>query len=364
MDELSSQWLPGVTRPVADRIRVVQRPRPVKIRIPAFPNFADLAIEHQFEIEQWVKQFQPYSDFNFVSLWSWNTKGEFEVSWLGDNLVVLFNDYGTNERFFSFLGVDDVDAAAARLIELARARGMAEELRLLPEVTALAISWRSGLTVHRAPEHADYVLSTRLLSDLAGGQFRNKRNEIKRLEREHAPVCREIDLRDPVVQAAIDEIFGRWVVDRDRAGQQDAINESLAVRRVFSLDRPQDLLGIGCYVKDRMIGFSINERLANGYAMGHHCKAIDEFPGAYPMIIRSTSRMLAAKGFDKLNIMQDLGLPGLKTSKLRYRPLGFLHKYRLTAQSVAQPRVAEARFAIGDVLPMPAMHWIEGLDVG
>jgi hypothetical protein len=111
-----------------------------------------------------------------------------------------------------------------------------------------------------------------------------------------------------------------------------------------------------------MIGFSINERLANGFAMGHHCKAIDEFPGTYPLLIRQTAVTLLAHGFERLNIMQDLGQPGLESSKHRYRPVGFLRKYCLSPQPASQPRVEESRVAF------PAIHhdarWMGTLDVG
>ncbi|MGI8475489.1 MAG: hypothetical protein ACR2OO_03850 [Thermomicrobiales bacterium] len=60
--------LPWVERPAVGS----ETPRtiiPIRRRIPSFPSFRPLEISDQFEIEQWVKQFPPYSDFNFVSLW-------------------------------------------------------------------------------------------------------------------------------------------------------------------------------------------------------------------------------------------------------------------------------------------------------
>src|SRR4051794_25871812 len=121
--------------------------KPVRIWIPSFPDFKPLEISDQYEIEQWVKGFPPYSDFNFVSLWSWNTSGDFEVSWLNDNLVVLFGDYGTGERFLSFLGVNQASETVDALLSYARRRGIVEELRLLPELAARALPPRLGLTL-------------------------------------------------------------------------------------------------------------------------------------------------------------------------------------------------------------------------
>lgn len=302
---------------------------PIKIRIPTFPEFKALEIGDQFEIEQWVKGFPPYSDFNFVSLWSWNTSGEFELSWLNDNLVVLFNDYCNGERFFSFLGTNTPDDTADALLDLAGRWGIARELRLLPAETARLLSPRRGLHLRPVPEHDDYILSTAAWSTLAGGEFRNKRNEISKLERVHSPVCRQIDLGDPSVQQAIDDVYGRWLVQRERAGLPETTSESLAVRRVFSLDRPGDLLGFGLFVDGEIVAYSINERLGRGYAMGHHWKADTAFPGAYPYLLRETCRTLVREGVMFLNIQQDLGEPGLATAKRLYRPARRLHKFQL-----------------------------------
>ena len=352
MDDVRVYGSSGSARPALDRAARSDRPSPVKLRIPAFPAFAGLATEHQDEIDYWTRRFQPYSDFNFVSLYGWNTRGEFAVSWLGDNLVVLFNDYGTNERFLSFLGVDEVDQAARRLLDYARTHGIVEELRLVPQITAFAAAVNTDLVVRPAPEHQDYILSTEQWTALPGKEFKNVRNAISKLRRRHGAECRVIDLADPRVQQQVDAIFGQWVVDRARAGQQETVNESLAVRRLFSLERPQDLLGVGCFVGDRLVGFSINERLTDGYAMGHYTKATDEFPGAYVMLLECTARTLRAEGYTRLNIQQDLGIPGLASAKQRYRPRGYLRKYRISAAATPRPAVDEPRVVFVDYPPM------------
>lgn len=318
---------------------------PVKIRIPAFPALKPLVLEDQYEIEQWVKRFAPYSDFNFVSLWSWNAGGQTAVSWLGDNLVVRFEDYATGAPFFSLIGLDDVDAAAARLLGFAREHGITEALFLVPEVTALAISDRATLAVVAAPEHADYVLAVKDWVDLPGKQFRNKRHEIHHFKRTYAPDVREIDLGNDEVQRAVDDVLGRWIVGRTRAGQADAIREAVAIRRVFALHRPSDLLGLGCFVNGRMVAFSINERLANGYAMGHFWKAAPSFEGAYPVLLHHTCRVLDGEGFIRLDIQQDLGTPGLARAKQLYRPRAYLPKYSVVpaCSALADAGAAQVR---------------------
>jgi hypothetical protein len=245
---------------------------------------------------------------------------------------------------------------------------MARELRLLPAETALLLSPRRGLRLAPAPEHDDYLLSTASWSTLAGGQFKNKRNEISKLERAHGPVCRLIDLGNPAVQRAIADVYGRWSVRRDRAGAglPESTSEALAVLRIFALERPGDLLGFGLFVEDEMIAYSINERLGRGYAMGHHWKADPAFPGAYPYLLREICRTLLREGVTYLNIQQDLGEPGLATAKRLYRPARQLHKFQLTVRASEGEEPAGEAIVIGagSSHEVWGLEWTNGEHVG
>lgn len=63
--------------------------------ISEFPQFKKLELADKKDIEKFTSKFPPYSDFNFVSMWSWDIRGEMRVSQLNGNLVVRFTDYLT-----------------------------------------------------------------------------------------------------------------------------------------------------------------------------------------------------------------------------------------------------------------------------
>lgn len=77
--------------------------------IPAFPRFKHLDLDDQAEFDLFTGQYPPYSEFNFVNLFCYDTTGDCQVSILNGNLVVRFRDYVTREPFFSFLGCDRGD---------------------------------------------------------------------------------------------------------------------------------------------------------------------------------------------------------------------------------------------------------------
>lgn len=313
--------------------------------IPQFQETKPLAISDQFAIEQWTRYFPPVSDFNFVSLWSWNTDaggGSIEVSWLNDNLVVLFKDYLSNNRFYSFLGTNEVDETVSTLLIAAQDQGLAPVLHLLPEVVIAELAADSPYASTLDESQSDYVLSLDEWSTLAGGKFRKKRHAIHLLERTYAPVCQPIDANDADVQAAMNAVFGRWAVQADRAGRDEAILQATALQRLFSLERLDDLLTFGVFIDHHLAAFTINEPVHDGYALGHFCYGDRTMPGLYPYVMRETCRALQAMGFRFLNIMQDLGQAGMTGAKQRNRPHHYLHKYSLTT--------ASARVIEGDLL--------------
>src|SRR5436190_24390929 len=71
---------------------------------PIFPEFKSLKIEDQQQIESYTQKYLPYSDFNFVSLWCYDTNKDVIFSWINNNLIIRFQDYLTKSPFYSFLG--------------------------------------------------------------------------------------------------------------------------------------------------------------------------------------------------------------------------------------------------------------------
>src|SRR3989344_5884162 len=102
--------------------------------MPQFPQFKKLELSDKEEIEKFTGQFEPYSDFNFVSLYSWNTKDEFKICFLNGNFVVRFLDYDSLVPFYTFLGNTRVLDTLDTLTELAKSEGITTTLKMIPEV--------------------------------------------------------------------------------------------------------------------------------------------------------------------------------------------------------------------------------------
>ena len=48
--------------------------------LPEFPKFKSIELSDKEDVEKITHKYPPYSDFNFVSMWSWDIKGEMRIS--------------------------------------------------------------------------------------------------------------------------------------------------------------------------------------------------------------------------------------------------------------------------------------------
>lgn len=306
--------------------------------LPQFPEFKPIDLDDWFDVESLTVGFPPSADFNFVEMWSWN-RGE-QGGWtsLNGNLVICWEDIVTGELFLTFTGANEVESTADALIDYAIAHGIDPKLQAIPEsVLRFADDIESKFEIEDDLINADYLLSTETWSTLSGSRFKNKRNAIHRLERHHNPVLREIDLADPASQEQVLELCRRWAALRRREdeltrSEYNAIENLL----IFATERPDHrLYAIGAYVESGLIGFSVNESLPDGYALGHFAKADIRFDGVYPLLLRQVGRYMAAQGIHTLNIEADLGDPGLAMAKKLCHPSGMLRKYNISRRSLS-----------------------------
>jgi len=294
-----------------------------------FPRFVPLDSAHRDQIETITKQFPPYSDFNFTSLYSWNTAEAAAFSTLQGNLIIRFNDYLTGEPFYSFLGQTDVNKTAEALLSLTEAEGRPIEIKLIPESTAKNVDTTQFL-VTEDTDNFDYILSVDQLKALAGSQFVKHRNKVSKFTRTYQTDTRLLDLSDPAVQNNLEHLFIKWE-EWKQLPPAETKNEFMAVSRLFDLKSKDNLITIGVFFQNELLGFAISELLPDGYGMLHFEKATPSgFTGVYQYLKQETARVLSDRDCQLLNCQQDLGLPGLRTHKMGLCPVAFLRKYRVT----------------------------------
>ncbi len=296
-------------------------------RIPEFPAFKLLDIADRDEIERLTHRYPPYSDFNFVSMFCYDTTGDCRVSILNGNLVVRFRDYMTLEPFYSFLGTHRVRDTIERLLEQANRENISPLLRLVPATVVEGANGElNGLAVSEDPDSADYIISADELIELTSGRWRSKRKSANRFRRMH-PHCavKEMDLADYITQDHVQGLLATWA-EKKRKPSAETRNEFAALERIMHNSRRFNLLTVGAYLDDRLIGFTINEAVHAGHYMGHFGKSDPDYSGISVVLESETAKEMARLGYSQMNYQQDLGIDGLRCYKQSWRPVHCLHK--------------------------------------
>jgi hypothetical protein len=266
----------------------------------------------------------------------WNVDNGVQLSELMDNLVVRFSDYVTGETFYSLLGEHDLDEAVQQLIDLSNREKLRPWLKLVPEVVATRLN--SDIFLITEDEgHGDYILLVTKLCAYEGARFASKRNEVRKFLRAcpHAQF-RILDLADASVIAQSKALFKQWNEQRGTWGDRETEREYKAFERCLSSQNHLPLIGAGLFAHDRLIGMSVLEIVDHKYAFAHFEKTdIENFPGIGSFLNQRVANLLVERGIQYINIEQDLGIAGLRTSKRSYDPCSFLKKFEVRCRAAA-----------------------------
>ena len=295
--------------------------------IPEFPEFKKLELADKDEIENFTKQFPPYSDFNFVSMWSWDIKGDMRVAWLNGNLVVKFTDYLTSQPFYSFLGTNKVNDTAAALIEISKVLGQKASIGLIPEVTAQLLD-PEEFVVLEDRDQFDYIFDLKVVASLEGSSFGRKRTHMRKFMLNSGVRLEKHSVTDEGVMSNIRSVSNLWVQVKSGDNPNfESEKEIKALERFLLSGLKKDLIVVLIFIGDTAVGYSVSEKIHGVYAISHFSKADYSYDGIYEYLAQSTAKELLNFDCIYLNFEQDLGIQGLRKNKQSFSTGIFLKKY-------------------------------------
>lgn len=300
--------------------------------IPPFPKFKTLELSDMSAINSFTKTEKPYSDFAFSNIWSWDINNKCKLSLLNGNLIILFTDYYANRDFLSFMGHNDVEDTVSKLLDYTSQTNISATLGYVPEKSADPIKYNSNFLVYHDRDNSDYIYSIAKLSEYEGSEFKNKRQLASKFEREYPDSDVELlNLNDPKIKAEIRRIVKE---SKERSKNNDKPMyldlEEISFNRLLDIHDKLDLVLTGVVVGDKIVGFSLDEILHNNTSLSHYFKVDFDFTGIYEYLNMHTAKHLLDRGVKTWNWVEDLGIENLRQSKLSYRPIEFLNKYKIS----------------------------------
>lgn len=296
--------------------------------IPNFPKFKKLELTDKEEVEKITSKFPGYSDYNFVSLWSYNIEDDIIISILNNNLVVRFRDYITNESFYSFLGNTKVLETIETLLSQSIKEGLTPQLKLVPEHNLLTEELLNGkLSITEDKDNHDYVLSISEYSSLQTANYYKHRKLINRLYRKNPDLdIKELNLLDATDKEKLLELFFQWEKDKNK-NRDETDHELKAIQRTINYAETLNLIVLGVYSNKNLVGILIADKNHSEYIESHFLKYRQNYTGINHLLHHLLAKHNQGEIKKFINIEQDLGIEGLRFAKESTRPVHYLKKY-------------------------------------
>lgn len=293
--------------------------------ISSYPEFTKLKIEHQYEFEAILSGIEPYSEFSFPCIYSWDTEQNTHVSKFNDNVLIKMPDYITNEPFVSILGKNISNSIIDELLE------EFSELKLVPEAAVEQITTPSAYNLVPDRDQFDYVFNLDQLINLPGRHFKGRRNKSSRFIKVHGEnlEIKKIDFKDQDMINQINTTFIQWQKEKNKT-DSEVEHEQKALKRILDHSNYFNLIGIVVLIDDYCIGFSINEVVGDDYAMSRFQKTLLAFNHLDVLLSSIVAGELKHFGCTYVSWEQDLGIEGLRQYKTSFKPEKFLKKYTIT----------------------------------
>ncbi len=177
---------------------------------------------------------------------------------------------------------------------------------------------------------SDYLYSAEALASLAGRAYHGPRNHVNRFLATYPDYT-----YGPLTPESIEDVSAFFALQRvaEDDGTESAAAEANAAADMLSLyaallDAGLPLCGGVLRVGGEIVGFSIGE-FADDTLFVHIEKGNTAYSGVYPMLVREFARCGVEAGVSFINREEDDGNPGLRRSKLAYRPTVLLEKTML-----------------------------------
>lgn len=279
-------------------------------------NFTPITKENISFIQEYFKKDRSgFCDFTpFVLLmWQKMYKTEFAAD---DSVLYLRYEMDGKHRYAMLC--DCVKTALAPLKELNDELG----LTLVCENGIKALEeLGEEFTVETDEGWWDYVYLHEDLANLKGKKYAGQRNHINKLESVHSDWKYEKITPDNAIYVA--EFFDKIFSPTD---DETHNFEGDMVKKYLSDFSALPMLGGFVSAGGKIISFALGEILSDTLFV-HVEKADRGVQGAYPIIVREFAR---ANPASFINREEDMGIPGLRTSKLSYHPHKFLKKHNVT----------------------------------
>lgn len=264
------------------------------------------------------------SDYSFGNIWSWAE--HYGLEWRLLDGMCWIRQSRPQPRLWAPVGPwREHDWRASPGMEAG-----AKFIRVPEELTKL---WRTAceerILLEESRGQWDYLYNAGELARLEGNRFHKKKNLLNQFTKSYAYGYFPLNMTN--INAAL-EMQQEWLLRREAGADAVLLAESRAITRLFSVwERVPELEGGLLRVDDKVVAYTIGERISRDTLVVHFEKGLPGYKGVYQAINCFFAREAARhEELIYLNREQDLDDPGLRQSKESYNPVEYVKKSSVT----------------------------------
>lgn len=270
-------------------------------------------------------------EYSFSTLFMWKEFNNIEYDILNDIFIIKKYDNNNGNFFMEPLGeIDDSDLINL-INHLELIRKEEERKWLFGDVSIGFLNrlkgiYKEDLIFEEEKNNFDYVYDFNDLINLSGRKFRKKRNKYNQF-------IKNYNYKTEFFKSFLDnkekkeclEFLDKWYLE-NKQKDDEFLAEINGTRNLINYLEELDLDLIKLYVDNKLIGISIGERFNDSTYIVHVEKCLKEFNGAYAFINNSLLKN-SFLDLKYVNREEDLGVLGLRKSKMSYNPKFLERKY-------------------------------------
>lgn len=295
--------------------------------IPGYPKFKPLELDDIDLVNESLKLIpRTICELTLSNIFMWKDSDRTQLTRINGNLCMLLNTANEGDYFLEPLGRNAPEETAMVCLAHGKRLSRVSEdfLKLLGPDKFKATELRGQF---------DYIFSTGDLAELKGKKFDGKRNHIKKFKKRF-PEYKCVPLTAGMKKEAMD-LFLKWFKERNgEAGAAEFAyrSQKAALEVAFTDLEHLHLKGGAIMAENSLKGFTMGSKLNPETDCIHFQYADLGAEGATQTLLWETCKRIAPI-FKYVNLEQDLGLPGLRKTKLSYHPLKLEKKFDVELKS-------------------------------
>ncbi|WP_207714878.1 DUF2156 domain-containing protein [Clostridium estertheticum] len=298
--------------------------------------FKRLTIEDKEIFEKYIYPYKFLScEYSFTTLYIWREACDICFTVYKDALIIKKMDFEGRYYFMQPLGYnkENLKELIDVLMDYKKENNMEFVFKdldesFMEEIKDIYGDVR-GICIKEDRDNFDYLYEAEKLTKLSGKKLHGKKNHYNSFIKNYNYEVKDIEetqvIKDVVVAAE------KWY----EANNNDRMLnfELQGIKDILENIEIVNTKGIAVYVDEKIVAFSLGEKLNDDLAVIHIEKADTSYSGVYSFI----NKAFVDRSFSDVKIInreQDLGIEGLRKSKLSYHPFKLEKKYIFSSSNI------------------------------